>query len=136
MKDKPKVLLIIGNQRRHLYFATSINREFELAGIILVERGKDIPDMPQDIDEIDQINFLKHFKDRSEAEARHFYKIENLTCPILEVGFSELNTENSVRFIQKISPDFVFVFGSGSICIWVYLQDTEDLLLYFGHFIF
>jgi folate-dependent phosphoribosylglycinamide formyltransferase PurN len=115
MKDKPKVLLIIGNQRRHLHFATSINREFKLAGVILVDRGKDVPEMPQDIDEIDQINFLKHFKDRSDAEAKHFDKIENLTCPILEVGFSELNTEESVKFIQKISPEFVFVFGSGLI---------------------
>ena len=115
MKNKPKILLIIGNQRRHLHFASTINSKFELSGIILVDRGKDIPEINEELEEIDKINFKKHFSDRTEAELKYFNKIKKLECPFLEVGFNFLNTEESVKFIKRINPNFVFVFGSGLI---------------------
>jgi methionyl-tRNA formyltransferase len=115
MNIKPKILLIIGNQRRHLHFASTINSKFELSGVILVDRGVDIPSMPEGLDEIDQLNFKKHFSNRTQAELKHFQNIVKLACPVLEVGFDSLNTNESVNFIKKIEPNFVFVFGSGLI---------------------
>tara|TARA_B110000046_G_scaffold148305_1_gene156176 strand:- start:2030 stop:2860 length:831 start_codon:yes stop_codon:yes gene_type:complete len=115
MKNKPEILLIIGNQRRHLHFASNINNKFELSGIILVDRGIDIPEINEELEEIDYINFKKHFSDRTQAELKHFNKIEKLECPLLQVGFNSINTVESVKFIKKINPNFVFVFGSGLI---------------------
>lgn len=115
MNMKPKILLIIGNQRRHLFFAQQINNKYDLSGIILVDRGIDIPTMQEDLDEIDIINFKKHFEDRSLAEIKHFSLTDEIECPKLKVGFNQLNGPESVQFINDVIPDFVFVFGSGLI---------------------
>jgi folate-dependent phosphoribosylglycinamide formyltransferase PurN len=115
MNNKIKILLIVGDQRRHLYFASFINRYFPLAGLVLVERGIDIPTPPDNLPEIDYTNFQKHFKDRTEAEIKHFQDIDQIKAPVLKVAFDKLNTEEVVDFLNKIKPNYVFVFGPGLI---------------------
>lgn len=115
MNSKNKILLIIGNQRRHLFFASVIKLNYKVDGIILVDRGIDIPELPIGLNEIDLENFKKHFEDRTASEIKYFSNIEEISCPTLEVAFDALNTIESVNFINKISPDIVFVFGSGLI---------------------
>jgi len=114
MKEN-RILLIIGNQRRHLYFASLLQRVYNLDGIILVDRGIDRPIISENIEKIDRENFEKHFENRKTAEEEHLRDIEELQCDILHVDFDKLNTMKSVLFIEKINPHFVFVFGSGLI---------------------
>jgi folate-dependent phosphoribosylglycinamide formyltransferase PurN len=113
--NNKKVILIIGNQRRHLYFASVIQKSFPLAGLISVDRGIDRPEIPSDLEPIDKENFEIHFENRKLAEERHFPVIDELNCEILNVDFDKLNTNDTVEFVSSIKPDFIFVFGSGLI---------------------
>ncbi|WP_276359581.1 formyl transferase [Daejeonella sp. H1SJ63] len=115
MNETPKILLIIGNQRRHLYFASIIQKAYPLAGVILVERGIDMPSVPDGLEEIDRHNFEMHFANRRKAEEKHFREIDELKCKILPVDFDKLNTPECVDFVSGFNPDLAFVFGPGLI---------------------
>ena len=110
-----KIVLIIGDQRRHKFFATQINRKFELSGIIYVKRGIDIPNIPDGLEDLDRKNFETHFTDRKNAEIKNFPEIDEINCPSIIVDFDKLNTDESASFIKTINPNLVFVFGSGLI---------------------
>ena len=66
---------------------------------------------------IDAINFAKHFTKRANAEAIHFgdTDIKIIKCNKLEVSEENLNSQNSIDFIEKINPDIVLLFGTGLI---------------------
>lgn len=115
MKQNPKILLIIGNHKRHLYFASTINRQFKLSGLVLVEREASLPEPPTGLSQIDFSNFQKHFKDRADAESKYFKNLEAINAPTIKVAFDKLNTNTCAEFIKNVNPDFVFVFGAGLI---------------------
>lgn len=110
-----KVLWIGGSHRRHLYYANTIAQHFDLAGAIIVNREEIIPTPPKNIDPHDTKNFIRHFEERAQAEVKYFGDQSMPDCEIHKVEPEELNTPASVKFIKKINPDIVVIFGSGLV---------------------
>ena len=115
MNDKKKILLLGGNHSRHLYYANSIQNKYELSGGVIEIRENSIPNPPANISVIDKNNFVNHFKEREKCEIKYFGDQKFPKCKLLEVKESELNSDKTVKFINKINPDIVLIFGTGMI---------------------
>jgi len=107
-----KILAIAGTHLRHLYYFNTIHKKFGLAGAIFEGRGSMIPEPPPDISEHDRDNFITHFKKRDDAEKHYFSNQSFPGCPALQLDVGHLNGSESVRFVNKIQPDLVLVYGS------------------------
>ena len=110
-----KILWIGGNHPRHLYYFNRINRVFPLSAGIAECRESMIPKPPEHLQELDRLNFIRHFKNRDEAEERYFGSQDVPDCPVFEVNEDNLNSEKSVEFVKKVKPDVVLIFGCGLI---------------------
>lgn len=108
-----KILWIGGSHSRHLFFVHALQKKFEIAGAIIQKRENIMPEPPDDINEIDRQNFLKHFTDRDKAEKKYFDSPNYPNCDILETSGSEINSHNTAKFIDSIKPDVALIFGSG-----------------------
>lgn len=109
-----KIMTISGNHPRHLYYLNSIAKEFPISGTILVGRENILPLPPKGIEEIDRLNFIKHFENREKAENKYFGEQNLPSAEILKVS-DDLNSKKSVEFVKKIKPDLVLIFGSGLV---------------------
>ena len=74
-----------------------------------------LPRPPEGLAPRDRDNFVRHFRERDQAEARYFGDQARPSCKILEVAPEDLNTERSAEFIRSLAPDLVLVFGCGLI---------------------
>lgn len=110
-----RIMWIGGNQPRHLYYINEINKEFPVAGGIMLDRGNPIPTMDPLLAPKDQRNMTKHFWDRMEAEEKYFGTQPTPDFPILKVNKDEMSSLNSVDFVNNIKPDIVLVFGAAMI---------------------
>jgi len=104
-----------GDQPRHLYYINEIAKEFPVMGGIMQTRGNAVPTIEASADAKDKSNWTRHFWDRLQAEEKYFGKQEDPKFPLLKVNKEELNSLNSVDFMENIMPDIVLVFGSGMI---------------------
>lgn len=107
-----KILAIAGTHLRHLYYFNAIQQKFGLAGAIFEGRGSMIPVPPPGISAHDRHNFITHFRKRDEAEKRYFGKQSFPDCPSLKLAPGRLNGPASGRFVDKIRPDLVLIYGS------------------------
>jgi len=107
-----KILYIGGNHPRHFYFINHLKKKNTLVGAVMEQRENFVPDPPENIPEIDRINFIRHFKDRDDAELRYFGQQSKPECPVLEVDFHSLNSRKSAEFVKSVDPDAVVVFGA------------------------
>ena len=111
-----RYVIIGGDHPRHLHYINSIVKYCNVVGAILEKREVFLPKPPENLDEKDRHNFIKHFKNREKYEQEYFGGGDTLPlCPILHVFESDLSNEESVKFIRNIKPDVVFIFGSGMI---------------------
>ena len=113
-----KVLIFSGSHPRHLF----INRLFlqfktELS-IVIMEREELIPKTPMNLPLKDTENFERHFRERNIAEEKAYgnstmSQIENIfsNCNILKTTSDNLNSKETIDFVRKFTPDFVFIFG-------------------------
>ncbi len=105
-------ILYIGNKHlRHLYYINNIGRKFGLCGAIITKGVNILPKTPPDLDKIDRINFIKHFKNRFNAEKKYFGSQSLPNCPTLKAEYSTLNSQKSVNFVKKVNPDIVLIYG-------------------------
>src|SRR3989344_5852857 len=110
-----KILLICGSHRRHLYFVNRIQKDFDIAGCLLVQREEILPEVPKNIARLDKNNFIRHFNDRVEAEKKYFGDPVIPKTNVLKITPSNLNSQKSVRFVALINPDIAIIFGSGLV---------------------
>lgn len=110
-----KILAVMGNHLRHLYYFNEISKVFSLAGAIIVNREEIIPQPPEKLAEIDRNNFIKHFRNRYLTERKYFKKQSLPDCSSMVLKPEQLNSDKSVSFLTKIRPDLVFVFGTSLI---------------------
>lgn len=110
-----RIVCIGGNHPRHLYYYNRVHSVYPLSGAILVSREDIVPIPPNGISASDRQNFVKHFNNRKVAEKRYFGNQFYPDCEVLEVPFDKLNTVKSKKFIEKIKPDVVLIFGCGLI---------------------
>jgi len=111
-----KYLIIGGDHPRHLHYLNSIVNNATVVGAILEKRESFIPEPPEGLEKKDHENFIRHFENREKYELEFFGKEKKLPeCPIHYVIEETLSNEESVKFIKKLKPDVVFIFGTGMI---------------------
>lgn len=106
-----KIVWIGGNHRRHLYYANSIHKSHQLAGMIIEARDEIVPKPPGGIGEMDGKNFIRHFENRDNAERKYFGVQDFPDCPALKLERDKLNSRESAEFIKFINPDVVLTYG-------------------------
>lgn len=112
---KMKILWIGGSHGRHLYYINRISEEFEISGAIIEGRENIVPNVPDNLCEIDKQNFIRHFRNRELAEGRYFGKQNLPDIPTLKIDKKELNSEKCLEFLKSIEPNVVLLFGCGLI---------------------
>ena len=109
-----KIVWIGGNHPRHLFYLSKINDIFPISGTIIETResgtSSRIPNIPENLNENDQKNFITHFENRYKAEEKYFSNFNIPSCS-LSITKEELNSNKTLEFIQSISPDIVLTFG-------------------------
>ena len=110
-----KILWIGGNHSRHLYFINKIQSVFKISGAIIQKREHIVPQPPENIEEVDRKNFIKHFSNRVIAENKFFGNPDLPNCETHFVTSETINSQESLNFIKSINPDVVLIFGSDLI---------------------
>ena len=110
-----KILVICGDHARHRFVTNQVANHFNLCGILIQKREPIVNDPPIGLASRDRINFIRHFRERQEAEMRYFDNPRSLSVPRLLVDSHDLNQEKSLRFVSKAKADAALVFGTGLI---------------------
>jgi methionyl-tRNA formyltransferase len=125
-----KIVLLIGNARRHRYFADSLAAAFPLSGIV-IEKKYSAKNRAIRFLARERYNPLKmirklYFKQRLRAVDRRYVKTEAEmlrsdrprvpiaeTCPLLFTN--SINAPKVERYLHDIAPDIVLVSGTSLI---------------------
>jgi len=110
-----KILFLGGTHQRHLYIANRIAEQFDLAAAILEQRETMIPQPPEGISATDKKNFIKHFRNRDEAETRHFREQEIPDCEVFNATQETVNTSETAEYVKSLNADVGIIFGTGLI---------------------
>lgn len=108
-----KTILLTGSHPRHLYIAKQLAKNGLLQGLLLEEREEFEPSSPAGLLDVDRNNFIRHFRDRSEAERRWFGSKddESTNIPAFRVTPAELNSDKVKQWVRAMQPDTVLSFG-------------------------
>lgn len=108
-----KVLLLTGSHPRHIYVVNKLADLGIVAAHVMELRESFVPQPAIYFDEIDRLNFIRHFADRDEAEHRHFNGHEKvkLEIPTLRVSLAQLNSEETVKWVAEQSFDLAISYG-------------------------
>ncbi len=110
-----RILWLGGSHRRHLYYAESLADALPVIGGIMQVREEAVPKPPEGLVSIDRSNWLRHFRERFQAEEKYFGEPKPPDIPILEVNEFTLNDARSVEFVRDMKPDLAVIFGTGMI---------------------
>lgn len=110
-----RILWLGGNHPRHLYYINNLVGKLNIIGGIMQVRSDKTPEPPAGLGSVDRSNWLRHFRERDEAEQKYYGKQERPDIPLLEVDRSTLNEIDVVEFVQKVKPDRAIIFGTGMI---------------------
>ena len=107
-----KIVLMTGSHRRHLHVASAIARTGLVTGWVVENREEFVPD-PTDVPERDRANFVRHFRERQEAEQTHLspdaHALKDLNR--LDIELPELNSDKVRSFVAGHAPDLLISFG-------------------------
>ena len=117
-----KMLVFSGSALRHICFANSIIENFNVVGLVNhyrdYNREKNVAgDIRLEYSREDTQLMDWHFSLREEKEREYFsaytcfYAKEGMER--LDIQPQELNTEKTIQFVKKCSPDVVIVYGTG-----------------------
>ncbi|TDX58937.1 formyltransferase family protein [Orenia marismortui] len=109
-----KVVFLAGSHSRHLHLAQRLYQADLLGGLLIEERETFMPKPPNNIAEIDRQNFIRHFKERAEAENNFFGDIaeeEFKEVSTIKVSKEELNSNRVKEWIKDLSPEVVISYG-------------------------
>lgn len=106
-----RIVFMTGSHPRHAYVARSFAKSGFLKGLIIERRESFVPDPPAGLPPTTHALYVRHFAGRDEAESRHFGPA---TLPEVErrsVELTELNTKETVEFVNRLAPDLVMSYG-------------------------
>ena len=110
-----RILLFSGSHPRHLFIHRALFAQFEICGVVAMQREQLIVAPPAGITDHDRQLFVRHFDERFAIE-RATYGEETPEAvfagiPALFCGPAELNTAETAAFVRRCRPDVVFIFG-------------------------
>ncbi|MEK4513064.1 methionyl-tRNA formyltransferase [Paenibacillus anaericanus] len=108
-----RLLLITGSHPRHSYVAQMLYNAGFLSSLIVENREEFLPSPPDSIVESDKELFIRHFKEREQAEHRAFKvnELSHWSIPILKVEAPELNSSKVKDWVINTTPDVVISYG-------------------------
>lgn len=114
-KIKKKILLMIGSDLRNNYICSEIMKKYFIDGIVYQYRSKKIKQLPKTKSKEEKKLFIKHFKERDISEKKFFNKtkIDLKNINKVQVFEKDINSKLVEKFIKKIKPNIVIVYGVG-----------------------
>ena len=114
-----KILIFSGSHSRHLYVHKSIvDKGYDYHAIVM-RREDVIPKPPNGIMQLDEENFIRHFRDRDAIEKKAFgsLKAEDVFSQdrMTLVNPDELNSEKVLKIVKANNFDLAFIFGPDMI---------------------
>jgi methionyl-tRNA formyltransferase len=114
MMEKPRVLIITGNELRHRFMANYISHHLPVAGVVFEKKANvhERFDWPEEEKQVMEA----HFKARQVSEKYFFEEasnVDNLDAVWVETGKS--NSEDIINWIANHSFDYILLFGSSLI---------------------
>lgn len=110
-----KVLFLAGSHPRHMYIAKKLYDNQYLDGLLIEKRENFVPQPPEGLCDLDKNNFIRHFKDREESEAKFFGKITDVifndSVRKIKVNKEQLNSDKVKKWICDFNPDVVLSYG-------------------------
>ena len=140
-----KIILFSGTHSRHVYLHKKILDNFNVEGIVVMQREDELPGNKIKGSRYDinnwpkesQILYNMHFELRNKIEKDFYGNLntklyENYSLPILNINPDDLNSNKVKSFIDKINPDVVIIFGVNLIkdpVISSFPRDTYNIHL-------
>ena len=107
------VVLMVGNHSRHGFIANRLHAHGQLKGLVIEQREAFLPSPPERMSKSLEELFVKHFRERDEAEARHFLGEAAIPTdvPVLKVRREELNSGKVKAFLANIQARLLLSYG-------------------------
>ena len=115
-RNKPKVVVLTGNEFRHKFFCNELFKLLDVNGV--VSEAEPSESITSQLDNCVDEDILKHFKQREEAEKRYFGDHANfdlLSSHVLEIGTNQLNSDYVFGWLQERKPEVLVMYGCGII---------------------
>jgi hypothetical protein len=114
-----KVLLLIGDQPRHLYLANQLIAHATVSRVVVMRRESLSPIAPEDATAHDQGLFRHHFDLRNRTENRMYGDLSHQSvldkCPGRLIEASTLNSDEIASEVKEYEADLGIVFGTDLI---------------------
>ena len=110
-----KLLLLLGDHPRHLYFYKNLKKKYNILTIIM-KRENLIPKLEKNLSKQDSKNFKNHFLTREKKEKFYFGNLKT-TLYLKDENFflvpnKGLNTPKVKKIIKQFNPDKCLIFGT------------------------
>lgn len=111
---KLKVVILTGNERRHLYFASEISQHLNVI-LVAFEKKANVHEQKDFGNEGNYI-LAEHFGERSLYEQKYFDQLpKSYFQNVLELKTGKVNDASFVQRLIDENPDYVISFGSSLI---------------------
>lgn len=116
-----KFILFSGTHPRHLYVHEQLIEQFNIGGIVCMQREEMVPEPDSQWPERDKELFRHHFQRREEVESETYGGrsatdlYDSVDSPVRYVSEDKLNSEEVREFVASVDPDVCFIYGGGII---------------------
>lgn len=108
-----RTVLLTGDSLRHFYIATTVAQTGWLAAVVIEEGKAALPEPPPGLRGHVRELFIRHFRERAEAE-RVFFGARSSRppeAPQVRVSRQEMNSHKVWAFLEAMKPDLVLSYG-------------------------
>lgn len=110
-----KLLLFSGSHSRHLFLHRELVRQFDVEGVVCMQRESSMPLPNPDWSDHYQKLFSHHFLIRNNVESRVFGDLDFSVFDTVPkqrfIGPGELNTEGTREFVREVGAEVCVIFG-------------------------
>ncbi|MEK4083237.1 formyltransferase family protein [Psychrobacillus sp. FSL K6-1415] len=108
-----KILLLTGSHPRHLFLVNELVKTGFVMAHLMEKREEFLPQPPAELESVDRVNFISHFKDRDDAEYRHFEgnDMVSVELPTLDVTMQQLNSAETIEWVKSQQFDLAISYG-------------------------
>lgn len=126
--DKLKVVILTGNQPRHSYFVTHMNKQFNVVGLI-TEPKHNYFNTQQEESEL----VRKHFNNLRVTEQWYFSSSGIKLNNHKQLKSKEINNLENVEWVKLLEPDYILLYGTGILnSVWFDEFDDRIINLHLG----
>ena len=110
-----KILLFSGTHSRHLFIHKAILDNFDVVGVVCMQRESTLPDANPRWDERDKQLFDNHFKRRDIVETQTYGSLDLSIFDKIKkkifIDSSEISSKKVAKFVIDVKADVCLIFG-------------------------